>query len=402
MRLTALTILLGSTALASAALAQTAGQPQPGATLADCDRLVVALERGAAPNAPVTLEQARAFQREANQQACGDALRQVQATGPATPAGQPTAAEQGTNITVQQAAPAIRVDQVPPQITVQQAQPQVTVRQAQPEILVRQPAPTVTVDIPQPEIIVRMPAPEVSVAQAQPQVQVNQAPPTVQVVPQEQPQVQVQAAQPQVDVQQAAPAQAVVQSEGNQQPVVRYERAEPRVVVNQQQGQPQVSVEQMQGQAAPAQAVVEPAAGPTPVETAAVPPMLPPAGTDTTVAAVPPASEAPGAATGGGVPRARLLDMNVVDPNGRELGEVDRVVQGQDGRPQVVVGVGGFLGIGERYVALPLDDLALYNDRQLVIRNLNEATLRAMPAFSERGVSAVGRDFTAQLQRFQP
>jgi len=330
-------------------------------------------------------------------------------TGYTAAAGGTQTAQGGeaTNIVVQQAAPAIRVDQVPPQITVQQAQPQVTVRQAQPEILVRQPAPTVTVDIPQPEIIVRMPAPEVAVAQAQPQVQVNQAPPTVQVVPQEQPQVQVQAAQPQVSVQQAVGAQAAVQMEGsNQQPVVRYERAEPRVVVNQQQGEPQVRVEEMQGGQAPiAPAAVEPAAAPidtAAIPGAAVPPLAPPAAsTDTTVAAVPPAAETTGAVTGGGLPLAQLLDMNVVDANGRSLGEVDRIVQGADGRPQAVVGIGGFLGIGERNVALPLENMALYNDRQLVIRDMNDAALRALPAFSDRGASDVARDFTAQIQRFE-
>jgi sporulation protein YlmC with PRC-barrel domain len=377
MRLTALTILLGSTALASAALAQTAGQPQPGATLADCDRLVVALEQGAAPNAPVTLEQARAFQRDANQQACGDALRQVQATGPATPAGQPTAAEQGTNITVQQAAPAIRVDQVPPQITVQQAQPQVTVRQAQPEILVRQPAPTVTVDIPQPEIIVRMPRPEVAVAQAQPQVEVRQAPPQVQVVPQEQPQVQVQAAQPQVEVQQAAPAQAVVQAEGDQQqPVVRYERAEPRVVVNQQQGQPQVRVEEMQEQPPQGQqpppapegaATLAPPAGPAPTaaepapvdEPAPAAPAVAPAPAQT--AAVAPAEPAAGAGAQSWYSALRgqeLVEETLYGPNGERIGEIENVVVGPDGRSaSAVVGVGGFLGIGERRITIPLDQI---------------------------------------------
>jgi hypothetical protein len=63
MRRTALAILLGSTALASAAaLAQTAGQPQPQPPAAaagpgaECDRLVAAIERRTQPNPPVTLE----------------------------------------------------------------------------------------------------------------------------------------------------------------------------------------------------------------------------------------------------------------------------------------------------------------------------------------------------------
>ncbi len=94
---------------------------------------------------------------------------------------------------------------------------------------------------------------------------------------------------------------------------------------------------------------------------------------------------------------SQLLNMNVLDVNGRKIGDVNRVVQGPGGRPQAVVGVGGFLGLGERDVAFPLDDLALRDDRELVVQKLNEQELRAMPAFNERNA----RDQTAQVQRFQ-
>src|SRR5215218_5562191 len=97
MRLTALAVLLGSTALASTALAQAADQPQQPAAAgggAECDRLVAAIERRTGPNPPVTLDQARALQRAGDQQACGDAIRRA-AAEPAPAPGAPAAAPAG-------------------------------------------------------------------------------------------------------------------------------------------------------------------------------------------------------------------------------------------------------------------------------------------------------------------
>jgi predicted outer membrane protein len=239
-----------------------------------------------------------------------------------------------SRIVVQQPAPTVRVDQASPQVTVQQPQPNVTVRQPQPEILVRQPQPTVTVDIPQPEIIVRMPQPDVNVAMAQPQVQVQQV--------QGQPQVQVQAA--------------------DNQPNVRYERAEPRVVVNQPQGQPNVRMEQQgEGRQANAQQQAQ-------QQTAARP-------ADTTAPQV--TGALPGALA---LTVSRVNDMNLYNTQGNELGDVERVVQGPDGKQYVVIGAGGFLGMGEKHVAIPADRMALRGDR-LIIQGLTEDQIRALPSF---------------------
>jgi predicted outer membrane protein/sporulation protein YlmC with PRC-barrel domain len=286
----------------------------------------------------------------------------------ATPSGggqqpQQTAQNQAgqdpSRIVVQQPAPTVRVDQASPQVTVQQAQPNVTVRQPQPEILVRQPQPTVTVDIPQPEIIVRMPQPDVNVAMAQPQVQVNQPQPQVQVVqPQQQPQVQVQPAQPQVQVQQTQGQPSVQVQGADNQPNVRYERAEPRVVVNQPQGQPNVRMEQ-QGEGPQANPQQQAAARPA----------------DTT------APQATGALPGAqGLTVSRVDDMNLYNTQGNELGDVERVVQGPDGKQYVVIGAGGFLGMGEKHVAIPVERVALRGDR-LIIQGLTEDQIRALPSF---------------------
>ena len=136
------TALLGSTALmATSAFAQTPA-PQPGtgtagtaagqqATVADCDRLVTVLEQRRPANAGVTVEQVRTFRTANNAQACRDALVRIDPTlvqaQPTTQTGQ-AGQREGTQVTVQQPAPAVRVEQAAPQITVQQAQPNVTVR----------------------------------------------------------------------------------------------------------------------------------------------------------------------------------------------------------------------------------------------------------------------------------
>lgn len=316
--------LLGSTALLSAsAMAQTGTSPnQPNVALVDCDRLIVVLEQRQVANAPVTLEQARVYRRDANVQACRDALTRIsQATG------------QQDQRTAQQA----------PQVQVQQGAPNVTVRQPQPEIIVRQAPPTITVQQPQPEIIVRMPEPDVNVSLARPDVQVQMPQPQVQVIPpQDQSNVQV--------------------SQQQQQPNVRFERSgQPRVVYQQAPGEPRIRYEsaanaqqesqQQQAQQQQAQQQSQQAA-----QTGAI---------------------------GGGqrVLVSRIKDMNLFNARGQQLGDVERVVVGNDGRAYIVIGHGGFLGLGEKQVALPLENVALQGDR-LVIRGVTEQQIEAMPAFN--------------------
>lgn len=418
MRTTFLGALLGSTALiATGAFAQTAA-PQPAApaqtaTVADCDRLITVLEQRRPTNAGVTVEQVRTFRTANNAQACRDALVRIDPTAAttataATP-GQP-GAQDGTNIQVQQAAPTIRVDQASPQISVQQAQPQVTVRQPQPEILVRQPAPRITVDIPQPEITVRMPQPEVNVAQAQPQVEVRQPQPNVQVTQPAQPQVQVTPAQPNVVQQNATgPANVTVQpAEG--QANVRYERAEPQVTVNQAQGQPTIRMEQA-GQPAAGDAnrtAMAPATPPAATATQPAATATQPAATGTQPAATGnrPATTGTVATAGAGAARqfsvTQLEDMNVYNARGNQLGEVEDVLIGPNNQTHLVVSYGGFLGLGERQVVMPLDRFQLQNDR-LVVAGMTEDQLRALPVYNRgaQGYRAAENDFRTELAPFR-
>ncbi len=309
------------------------------------------------------------------------------------------AAQGGSRIFVQQTAPTIRVDPADPRVVVRQAQPQVTVNQAQPEIIVRQPQPTVRIDIPQPEIIVRMPRPDVNVAMAQPQVQVSQPRPQVQVQqPQQQPQVQVEQAQPQVYVQrsEAEPQVQVQQAEG--QPQVRYERAQPRVIVNQAQGQPNVRFERMdegqqQANAQPQTRQQSQRQAYTEEQRRTLRERLTAGDEPETTAAVNQNFDMRPMRVGD------LENMEVYNARGDELGEVDRVIVTPQGRHFVVVGAGGFLGIGRDTVAFPLERFGIRGDR-LVIRGVTEDDIEAMDDYRDRldSYQRMGRTAQAEMR----
>lgn len=358
-------LLIGSTALAPLnAMAQAP-------TAADCDRLVVVLEQHKVPNASITLTQARLYQKDKNIQACHDAMMrpEMAATDQAT----------ATQITLQQTAPTVKVDQGAPQVNVQQAQPDVTVSQSQPEITVHQPAPTVTVDIPQPEITVRMPKPMVNVSMAQPTVQVTQPKPTVQVMQQAQPQVQVEPAQAQVNVDKSAGQQANVTIQGDQQqPKIAYTSDQAKVVVNQAKTAPSIKMEPAGLEE------TDSAAGGTKLNATPVVPV---------VADKAPASPANDAADTKAVMASSIMRMNVLNAKGDTLGDVEHVLMsGKDHKAYIVIGHGGFLGLGEKQVALPLDSMFLRGNN-LVMRGLTDDQIRAMPSWTRENHDYT--DFTA-------
>ena len=189
----------------------------------------------------------------------------------------------------------------------------------------------------------------------------NQPQPQVQVVqPQQPPEVQVTRPSRRCPVQQAQAQPNVQVQAADNQPKVRYERAEPQVIVNQAQGQPNVRIEQ-QGEG--------PQANPQQQQQRARP-------ADATTA-----PQATGALPGAqGLTVSRVDDMNLYNTQGNELGDVERVVQGPDGKQYVVIGAGGFLGMGEKHVAIPVERVALRGDR-LIIQGLTEDQIRALPSF---------------------
>lgn len=79
---------------------------------------------------------------------------------------------------------------------------------------------------------------------------------------------------------------------------------------------------------------------------------------------------------------SRLKDMNLYNANGDMLGDVERVVSDAQDRDSIVIGKGGFLGLGEKQVAIPLSNVVMRGDR-LVTRDLTDEQIKAMPEWKK-------------------
>lgn len=344
-------------------------------------------------------------------------------------------------VLVHQAAPDVTVEQAQPRVNVDPGRPIVTVQQAEPVVRVEVPQPRVTIDIPKPRILVEMPDPNVDVQMAQPRVSVEQAQPTVEVeqgevaiemgdatqteVGAEQARVSIEQQDAQVTVQPANQARVSI---SEVQPDVRYESAEPRIEVQQsgepqiifnQSGEAEVSFRQMTAEETRKEAernqqsAVDQEAGAEArskdrTATVAQKQNLGETATDRRAAATQQQQEVEAAdrptATAGeqdaGQDRSyavvgtgaetdavqqqntrrfsleQLNEMSVIGANGDQIGDVEDVVLHQ-GETYIIVGSGGFLGIGERAVALPLSDMVVRDD-QLVMRSLVEEDVENM------------------------
>lgn len=284
-------------------------------------------------------------------------------------------------VTVSQSDSIVQVQQAQAQVAVDPGRPQVTVNQAAPQVRVNMPQPKITIDMPAPEILVAMPNPTVSVNVPQPRVSVDQAAPTV-TVEQGKPEVQVgsdasegtgqpdvrlgKGGQPQVMM--SAAQQATV-SISESQPQVRYNAAQPEVQIV-SEGEPQVQfnqlgearvqirqlsanetremakqqASQMQGQtAAQSKQVAKPAAASGHAR-------------DDANTAVSAASTRDMQLTVG-----EITGYAIVDSHGKKLGDVDRVVS-VNNRLYAVMGSGGFLGFGDKQVAIGLSSLVFSNN----------------------------------------
>jgi sporulation protein YlmC with PRC-barrel domain len=76
---------------------------------------------------------------------------------------------------------------------------------------------------------------------------------------------------------------------------------------------------------------------------------------------------------------------DVYDNQENEIGEVKDILVGADGRiAAVIVGVGGFLGVGEKDVAVPFNALkvAEKNDDRYLVMNTTKEALEKAPAYA--------------------
>ena len=89
--------------------------------------------------------------------------------------------------------------------------------------------------------------------------------------------------------------------------------------------------------------------------------------------------------TTGEISASELLDENIVNAANESVGDVNDVILDANGKvASIVVGVGGFLGMGEKDVALSFDQLSFArdNDNGLVVStNATKESLQAAPAY---------------------
>ncbi|HEX2135201.1 MAG TPA: PRC-barrel domain-containing protein [Microvirga sp.] len=123
------------------------------------------------------------------------------------------------------------------------------------------------------------------------------------------------------------------------------------------------------------------APSPDPAPTPAAPTQPPPAATSPA-----PATAAPGSAAQPATPTrqmnvSELTEKDLVGANNDEVGDIERVVESNaDKKQYVVIGQGGFLGLFETEVLIPIENVAIKGD-QIVLRNLSQEQLKSLPKY---------------------
>jgi sporulation protein YlmC with PRC-barrel domain len=99
---------------------------------------------------------------------------------------------------------------------------------------------------------------------------------------------------------------------------------------------------------------------------------------------------APAAADAG-----KLIGRNVKNMNNDTIGEISSVYLDTDGKvDSVIVGVGGFLGVGERYARLHWKDLQVSDNGERVVVNMTKDQLKAMAPYKYKEDAMRGKVFS--------
>ena len=194
--------------------------------------------------------------------------------------------------------------------------------------------PTVTVRIPEPQVTVDMPEPQIQVEQQDPEVNVVMAEPQITLAGQENEQSGTQ------------PQQALVSVERDEQgPEIQLEQEEPEVKV--EQAEATVEVTRSEQASDPAEA-----------------------------------SQQPNRMSIAGMPPDEIVGTNVVNSREEGIAEISELVKEKSGgRLFAILSVGGFLGIGDKEVAIPLDQFTVREDGTFVLSDRTEEEVESMTAY---------------------
>jgi hypothetical protein len=91
----------------------------------------------------------------------------------------------------------------------------------------------------------------------------------------------------------------------------------------------------------------------------------------------------------------KLIGRNVKNSNNDTIGEIESVYLDASGKvDSVIVGVGGFLGVGERYARLHWKDLKVSDNGERVMLNMSKDQLKAMAPYKYKDDAMRGRVFS--------
>jgi sporulation protein YlmC with PRC-barrel domain len=90
----------------------------------------------------------------------------------------------------------------------------------------------------------------------------------------------------------------------------------------------------------------------------------------------------------------KLIGRSVKNTNDETIGQIESVYIAGSGKvDSVIVGVGGFLGVGERRVRLTWDDLQISNSGERVVLSASKDQLKAMAPYAYRETTLRGQVF---------
>jgi sporulation protein YlmC with PRC-barrel domain len=97
-----------------------------------------------------------------------------------------------------------------------------------------------------------------------------------------------------------------------------------------------------------------------------------------------------------------FIGTPVTTKDGQQIGRISNLVFDQDGRIELaVIGVGGFLGIGEKEVAVPFDSVKsdVINNKHVFVIDADKQILQAAPAFKSLDDQALRQRIAAWREK---
>jgi putative membrane protein len=85
-----------------------------------------------------------------------------------------------------------------------------------------------------------------------------------------------------------------------------------------------------------------------------------------------------------GVSVEKVLGSSVVNADGQEVGQIEDLVMDQNQVTYAVLSVGGFLGIGDKEVPVPFEDLQLGEDESYLMTSATQEQLEQMPEYDQQ------------------